>query len=310
VLLTGIKKTMSKQPLVSIIMNCYNGEEFLKEALDSIQNQTYNNWELIFWDNQSTDNSKNIFKSYSDPRLKYHYAQEHHNLYSARNLAISVSKGDFIAFLDTDDTWISKKIEIQLPYFDDPKVVLVYGNYWIHDQKKSMLTKIYSKTLPAGNILRYLLKDYFVGLLTIIVRRDVYEHLDNHFDSRFGMIGDFDFVIRLAFKGYFAAVQQPIASYRWHGKNISILHQDKLINEMEAWYEEKSAKKEFSSINELLNLKNNITYLKGKNCIEGSDYFSAIKYFVLLPFSYSKLKLLVLIIFPKHFVNYFTLLKR
>ena len=82
---------------------------------------------------------------------------------------------------------------------------------------------------------------------------------------------------------------------------FSILHQDKLINEMEAWYEEKSTNKEFSSINELLILKNNITYLKGKNCIEGSDYFSAIKYFVLLPFSYSKLKLLVIIIFPKQF---------
>ena len=301
---------MNKQPLISIIMNCYNGEEFLQEALESVQAQTYKNWELIFWDNQSSDKSSTILKSFNEPRFRYYYAEEHRNLYDSRNLAIQVSKGDFIAFLDSDDSWIPKKLEIQLPYFDDPKVALVYGNYWIHDQKKNIFTKRYSRTLPAGNILRYLLKDYFVGLLTIIVRRDVYEHLDNQFDTRFGMIGDFDFVIRLAFKGYFAAVQQPIASYRWHGKNISILHQDKLINEMEAWYEEKSTNKEFSSINELLILKNNITYLKGKNCIEGSDYFSAIKYFVLLPFSYSKLKLLVLIIFPKHLVNYFSILKR
>ena len=301
---------MSKEPSVSIIMNCYNGEEFLQEALESVLSQTHKNWELIFWDNQSNDNSSTILKSFNEPRFHYYYAEEHRNLYDSRNFAVQVSKGDFIAFLDTDDTWISNKLEIQLTYFKDPKVLLVYGNYWIRDQKESTFTKIYSKSLPVGKIARDLLKDYFVGLLTIIVRRGAFDELDNHFDPRYGIIGDFDFVIRLALKGRFAAVQEPIASYRWHGNNMSILNQDKLINEMETWYKEKSTNKEFSYIKELLDLKNNITYLRGKYCIEISDYFSAIKYFVYLPFSYCKLKLLILIIFPKHIVNYFLILKR
>ena len=67
--------TMTSKPLVSILMNCYNGEKFLREAIESIQSQTYHNWELIFWDNQSTDQSAEIFKSYVDRRLKYFYTE-------------------------------------------------------------------------------------------------------------------------------------------------------------------------------------------------------------------------------------------
>ena len=57
-------------PLVSIIINCYNGEKYLKNCIDSVINQTYKNWEIIFWDNLSTDNSK-IIEKYSDKRIKY-----------------------------------------------------------------------------------------------------------------------------------------------------------------------------------------------------------------------------------------------
>ena len=66
---------MPENQLVSIIMNCYNGEKYLQEALDSIIDQTYKNWELIFWDNQSIDNSTNIVLSYNDHRIKYFYSK-------------------------------------------------------------------------------------------------------------------------------------------------------------------------------------------------------------------------------------------
>ena len=61
---------MKKKPLISIVMNCHNGEKFLKESLISIVNQKFKNWELIFWDNQSTDNSQNIFLSFKDSRIQ------------------------------------------------------------------------------------------------------------------------------------------------------------------------------------------------------------------------------------------------
>ena len=109
----------SKKPLISIIMNCYNGEEFLKHAIKSVLSQTYKNWELIFWDNQSTDNSFKILKKYKDKRIKYFYAKKYTTLYEARNLAIKKSKGEFIAFLDVDDLWLKNKLEFQIAHFKE-----------------------------------------------------------------------------------------------------------------------------------------------------------------------------------------------
>ena len=89
-------------PLISIIVNCFNGEKYLKRTLESIIKQTYNNWEVVFWDNQSSDNSKKIFSEFKDKRFKYYFSKEHTSLYKARNEAIKISNGDIIAFLDTD----------------------------------------------------------------------------------------------------------------------------------------------------------------------------------------------------------------
>ena len=125
----------NKNPLVSVIMNCFNGELFLKDSIESVINQTYENWELIFWDNRSKDKSAEIFKSYKDKRLKYFYADEHTSLYKARNLAIDQSKGNFISFIDTDDLWNKDKLELQMPYFKNPEVGVVYSNLWIFKKK-------------------------------------------------------------------------------------------------------------------------------------------------------------------------------
>ena len=100
-----MSRQFNNQPLVSIIMNCYNGEVYLKKSIESVLSQTYENWELIFWDNKSEDKSAKIFKSYNEKRFKYYYASQHTILYEARNEAIKRSSGEFIAFLDTDDFW-------------------------------------------------------------------------------------------------------------------------------------------------------------------------------------------------------------
>ena len=108
---------MSKKKfLVSIIINCFNGEKYLKDCLESVRLQTYANWEIIFWDNKSKDNSKKIFKSFKDKRFKYFLAKKHTNLYEAKNLALKKANGDIIAFLDTDDLWLKNKLQKQVNY--------------------------------------------------------------------------------------------------------------------------------------------------------------------------------------------------
>src|SRR4051812_4427129 len=83
-------------PLVSIIMNCYNGGPYLRAAIDSVIGQTYQNWELVFWDNQSTDDSATICLGYGDPRIRYLRAPVHTLLGPARVEAMKHVKGQFV----------------------------------------------------------------------------------------------------------------------------------------------------------------------------------------------------------------------
>lgn len=130
---------IKNDPLVSVIMNCLNGEKYLREALDSVLNQSYQNFEIIFWDNLSTDSSKKIFHEYKDKRFKYFLGEKYSKLYEARNYAISKSSGEYIAFLDVDDLWGVDKLKRQIEGFKNPKVGIVCSNYWViqdHKEKK------------------------------------------------------------------------------------------------------------------------------------------------------------------------------
>ena len=89
---------MKNYPLVSVIMNCYNGETYLKEAIESILSQSYKNWEIIFWDNLSTDDSKKIISKFNDKRIKYFCSKKFLNLYHARNLAVNKASGEYLCF--------------------------------------------------------------------------------------------------------------------------------------------------------------------------------------------------------------------
>ena len=99
----------NKSPLVSVIMNCHNGEEFLNETLKSLKKQSYKNWELIFFDNNSKDRSISFVYSLKDSRFKIFRQKKLINLYDARNLAVQKAKGKYITFLDVDDLWKSNK---------------------------------------------------------------------------------------------------------------------------------------------------------------------------------------------------------
>ena len=135
---------MKSSPLVSIIMNCYNGEKYLFESVNSIINQTHKNWELIFWDNSTNKKCFNIIKKFKDSRIKYYFYKKKLKLYSSRNLALKKCKGEFISFLDQDDTWEKEKLQKQLILFKNKKIGLVYSNFWKFNET-SCLKKLASR---------------------------------------------------------------------------------------------------------------------------------------------------------------------
>ena len=110
-------------------MNCYNGSKYLNESLKSIVDQTYKNWELLFWDNKSTDDSKDILKSFNEYRFKYYLSPKFTNLGEARYLASKYISGDLLAILDTDDIWLPNKLEEQVNiFYKDQSLGLIYTN--------------------------------------------------------------------------------------------------------------------------------------------------------------------------------------
>ena len=236
----------NKNQLITIILNCYNGEKYLNDALKSILKQSYKNWELIFWDNKSTDKSKKIFKSFKDKRLRYFYSNKHTPLYEAKNLAIKKSKGSYLTFIDVDDVWEKNKLKEQIKLFSDERVGVVYGNMWIRNEINKR-SKIYWKTqLPSGMIYNKIIKNYCVGIISTMIRKNILNIRKNVFNVKYNHIGDFDLFIKLSRKYKFGVIQSPVATYRIHGKNLSFINRKNEIYELKDWFKnnEKKLKKE------------------------------------------------------------------
>ena len=257
------------KPVVSIIINCFNGEKYLEDCLESILNQTYKNWELIFWDNCSTDKSKIIFEKFKDHRFKYHLSPKHTYLYEARDLAIKVTNGDFIGFCDVDDYWSKEKLERLLPLFENKNVGVVYSNQWIFNDKNKK-KRIYTKrVLPKGDISSNLFDGPSVTILTALIRKSSYLDMKIGFDKNYQIIGDLDFFVRFSKENLFECLQDPLATFRIHKNNFTKKNRDLEIQELENWVQSKKSlltKKETSWVEELiLYKKNTVLILKKKS---------------------------------------------
>lgn len=207
------------QPLVSVIMNCYNGEAYLRPAIESVLAQTYSNWEIVLWDNQSKDSSPEITKSYGDPRIKYFRAEEFTSLGEARNRAIQKAQGEFIAFLDVDDIWFPEKLAKQITLFSDPDVGIVICDT-IFFNKDGDFKQLYKSKKPlTGDVFRELLRAYYISLETVVIRRDHLLKLSHWFDNRFSMIEEMDLLVRLSAICKLAYVDEPLAKWRMHEKS-------------------------------------------------------------------------------------------
>ena len=287
-------------------MNCYNGETFLHEGIKSVLSQTYENWELIFWDNRSEDKSAKIFKSYNDKRFKYYYASQHTFLSEARNEAIKRSSGEFIAFLDTDDFWEKDKLELQLPLFKDLKVGIVYGNLFVINEKLNTKKIFLKRKKPKGFILDELLKNYCTALVTLVVRKSFLDNYQPVFDNSFHIMGDYDLMIRMSVKYKFDCIEKPIASYRIHNKNESLLNRSKQIKELKTWYKKMINYPIIFNNENFTHVINKLNDFEIVNYILENDLKNAWLKIKKMPYSLKKIKYLLALLLPNNFVKRFT----
>ena len=208
-----------KKPLVSIIMNCYNSDRFLREAIESVYSQTYSNWEIIFWDNASTDGSENIAKSYDD-RIKYYQASETTPLGEARNLALSKAFGEYLAFLDCDDLYLPDKLERQVAIMRDNDYAMCYGSAIIIDKhgKQIKKTKVRNKS---GYLLNKLLLHYEISMQSVMIRRSTLKDGALSFDKTLTYSPDYDLFMRVACTNSIGVIHDYISQYRISDNSLS-----------------------------------------------------------------------------------------
>lgn len=203
-------------PFVSVIINCHNGERYLHEAIDSVYSQTFSDWEIIFWDNASTDRSCMIAKSY-DNRLRYYRSDTLYPLYTARNLALDECLGQVVTFLDCDDIWLSEKLALQVALYRAGNK-LVYGPYLLIDSEGSRLPDPMPAT-KSGHITNHLLRKNSISIGCVLVDKDLLK--TERFDPYYDLLGDFDLWVRLSLKHHFTCTKVALEFSRQHGGNTS-----------------------------------------------------------------------------------------
>jgi glycosyltransferase involved in cell wall biosynthesis len=205
-------------PVVSIILPTYNGMPYLREAVASVQAQTFPDWELIVIDDGSTDDSLAWLESMDDPRL--HIIRSEHTGHRAqlRNRGIAAARAEWIAFLDADDRWAPNKLKRQLAYHaEHPALEWSYTGRHLIDAEGR--TRQHPKHRPfqphSGWILRPLLTlDATIALPSVIVRRRLLERAGGFADQRWGE--DYELWLRLAQQSQCGLIDEPLTEVRSH----------------------------------------------------------------------------------------------
>ena len=220
----------SSAPTVSVIMNCLNCEKYLREAIDSVFAQTYEDWEIIFWeDKASKDNSERISKSYGS-KLRYFRSDVSLPLYGSRNLAVQKARGKYIAILDCDDLWLPTKLEEQIPLLErNHEIGLVYSDAFLFNEKGKEKRQFEIYNPYRGNIFPELLLHSFINTQTVVIRKETIDSMDYLFDGCLVMSGDYDAYLRISYRWKVDYVDKPLARYRVHRNSKSQRDGRKLI---------------------------------------------------------------------------------
>lgn len=211
---------LSKEPLVSVIIPTFNRERFLREAIESVLNQSYRNVEILVVDDGSTDNTSAVLASYSqDSRLR-HFYQKNQGQAVAKNHGLAESKGEFVCFLDSDNRWLQGKLEKSLAVFAArPDVDIVYGDIVTIDEFGSEVSRK-NMARYSGKIAAHLFKDNCVSINTSMTRRRCFDVLGG-FETTRRRADDYEFWLRMSTQFNFYYLPEYLSEYRVMDDQIS-----------------------------------------------------------------------------------------
>lgn len=208
----------SRFPLVSIIIPLYNRENTIQRSVDSILNQTYTNIEVIIVDDGSTDKSVDMLKKYADDsRVKVFYQGENKGANAARNRGIREAKGEYIAFQDSDDEWLSYKLEKQIPYMINNGCLASFSSFRRHYGQDVQVIPEINGSLDSESLRTRLRKGNVVSTPTLIIHKQIVDKV-GMFDEAMPRLQDYEFVIRVIKQFDVCYINEPLVNeYQLNG---------------------------------------------------------------------------------------------
>ena len=294
---------MTERPMFSVVLPTFNRSKLLKRAIQSVFQQTYDNWELIIVDNFSEDNSLEVIKSFDQSKIKSLQIKNNGIIGFSRNEGIKNATGDYVAFLDSDDWWSKNKLETSLSYLKKKEVDIVYHN--CIQKKEGNSKSIKCRALKRNSYEDLIINGNTLVTSSVIVSRKVLNAVN--FSEEEDHIGweDYDLWIKIAYSKFkFKLIPQNLGYYSIGNDNFDnpkrvLLNINHISNHI---------------LNPYIKVKkiNYIwwpDYTKGLAFLALKKYKKSIKYFFNVIFRHSpilaKVKSIYLIIFKIYLRNIF-----
>lgn len=227
----GFRDSDVKDMMVSIIIRTFNRAHSIIQAINSVLAQSYSDFEILVVDDGSTDDTAQIVESLADPRIRLLRHESNRGVGAACNTGIAAAKGEFVAWLDSDDVWLPEKLDLQVRFLQQhPEVDAVFSDVCMHDEDKDVPSLIdhmraFQKCLnggPAGaeivvgqrEIYLCLLQEVPIKPSVLMVRRELFEKV-GLFDESARSGEDWEFLLRAARVASFGYINRPLAEINW-----------------------------------------------------------------------------------------------
>jgi glycosyltransferase involved in cell wall biosynthesis len=208
---------MGNTPRVSVLMSAYNAEKYIAEAIDSILNQTFSDFEFIVINDGSTDTTAEIVRSYTDPRIVFIDNAENQGLIAALNQGLDMCRGEYIARMDADDVSLPERFEKQIRFMDaNPEIGVLGTDYCIFGAVKRTVKQ--KERIGCADILM----GWHIWHPSAMLRKSVFDKENLRYSPDFAVSEDYELWSRAARYTKIANLPEVLLRYRWHDANQSV----------------------------------------------------------------------------------------
>lgn len=207
--------------LVSVIIPSYNSEQFIRNSILSIINQSFSLWELLIVDDASTDSTVDIIMSFDDPRIRVIRLNENRGNYHARNIGLENAVGKYIAMLDSDDISLPNRIQLQYNYLENNSAVGAIGtSFIIIDEHGNYINKI-DRSMEPFEFQVNLINDNILLHSSLFIKKELIEKYGLKYQTSYLYAADYDFVFNCSKHFPVVSLGDYCVLYRFHGSSIT-----------------------------------------------------------------------------------------